>query len=270
MYTSRMHKKSLIPAVILGIVVASVIVFKFLPPTLLKKDSATSKPVADLNFHGFLVTTGISASEITEKYKLSETAAKYQVVNSNPETNTERRYLLTKFTSQETADRFAAIAANKIMGCIEVIPAELAVPPTNTDYLSDFTLVTVQDFSFTDNPSCYAEQKNLFTSYQNSETDQKTIAITTPVQVVERPVYDIHYDFAIDAAWGEAQKLGYSDASGLEHPADQLTKIFVVPADDDIAYQLTQAARTSEPVGLKGYFTGGFAESTILVVTTVQ
>lgn len=265
-----MNKKVFIFAITLGLMATLLIIFKFTPPSLLKQLNPSPSPSTDPAFRGLLVTTGSSAPELAQTHQISETTAQYQVVNFDPATNAPRHYLITNFTSQEVAERFAAIAAEKIMSCIDIIPTQLTPPPADAEYLENFTLVTVQDFGISDNLSCYAEHKELFTSAPPPpELELPTISLTAPVIITERPVYDISYDFAVDIPWSEAKSLGYSDASGIDHPADTIMHIFVIPANDDIAYQLLQAARQSQPITLQGTFMAGYAESTVLRVEQI-
>lgn len=217
---------------------------------------------------GVLRTVGNSGEEIGMANNLHGLNARFQVIRQGQLPSTADQYVWGHFSSPEVEAAYEALDTSKSGLCVVVNYTQIATPPPAAEYSQGIPILTVSGFQLLSDYSCYDANPDLFPT-QSVLLDQPMITLSATITSAPRPAYDIGYDYEISVPWSEAKKLGYNDASGLEHPGDMPTAVYLRSLSLDIEKKIESAKRSGLPVTLTGQFVGGYAESTVLQVVEV-
>ncbi|MFO0704323.1 MAG: hypothetical protein U0525_06450 [Patescibacteria group bacterium] len=231
--------------------------------TLSRNPTQNIKPSKTKTLEGAIVST-YQTIDIAKENGVDLTFARFPIIVYLTDEKQDY-YLVKTITNNFNLKKFKNIREEDIGKCITISYDEV-MPSSSSDYLKNFSLLTVNSLEINSSASCY---KNKYYPPVGDNDAGIKATFKTKFYSALRPSYDIAYDNKIILGWKEASDKGYSDASGLPKNDNEMVNIFVVPANDEIEKQMLTSRFEDKAVSMKGRFMGGYAESTIFYVDEI-
>jgi hypothetical protein len=237
--------------------------------TVTDQTVSSGYPSESQTITGILRSVGMAGEEIGMANNLHGLNARFQVISEGKLPYSANQYIWGNFSNPEVEAKYDALTFNDSGYCVSVTTSAIATPLPQAEYVQSMPIITLSDFTLLEDYSCYDENSDLFPS-QQPLVDLPMVTITTVVLAADRPSYEVGYDYKITLPWSGALQIGYTDVSGLDHPPEMPTDIYIVANTLEVAKKLETAKRHGTKVTITGQVVGGFAETTIIQVNNIS